>query len=317
MDIYFASCVPSGGIYHYMMGPGGDLSFREKVTLDRPMYLIRQKDILVALLRAPFPDSNESGLVRYALEPDGSLGRRGRMIGTKGVVAAHMSLFCSSLYAANYLSGSLFREDGILATHCGHGPNPLRQEAPHPHMIAPSPDGLYLIATDLGLDKLFVYDKELHVVSTADAPKGSGPRHFVILDASHIAVINELGCSISLYGYAQGSLCLEETIPLLSCFDDKATGAAIRMQNRVVYASVRGANRVFALSWDGKGLSFMQDVSCGGDSPRDIVIAGERLWCMNELSGTVVRYLLASDGSIGEREGEPLAIPHVLSAVAG
>ena len=315
LDFYFASCSRDGGICHYTMMPDGMLGFREKVPLDRPMYLARQGDILVALLRAPFPGREESGLVRYAVAPDGTLKAVGGIVGTKGTVAAHLCFFHSTVYVANYLSGSLFREDGLLCTHTGHGSDPVRQLSPHPHMVNPSPDGIYLLATDLGLDMVCVYDQDFRLVSWAQAPKGSGPRHLVVLDAGHIAVVNEMGCSLSLYAYGAGSLQLEETIPLLPNLARGATAAAIRMNGSMVYVSVRGANRIVVLRWDGRHLHPVQDIACGGVSPRDIVIAEGSLWCMNELSSTVVRFLLSPDGSIGGKRGVPLTITHVLSAV--
>jgi 6-phosphogluconolactonase len=65
----------------------------------------------------------------------------------------------------------------------GVGVNPKRQEKSHIHQVQFSPDGRYVLLTDLGLDKIYVFkynktgDQPLEKVSEYDAKKGSGPRH--------------------------------------------------------------------------------------------------------------------------------------------
>ena len=83
---------------------------------------------------------------------------------------------------ANYETGSLcvlpIQGDGSLGEatdtvqFSGSGPNRERQEGPHAHMVTPSPDGGFILAVDLGTDRLmaFRFDRERGTLSPADPP---------------------------------------------------------------------------------------------------------------------------------------------------
>ena len=60
--IYVADCVADGGIYLYDFANGA-LTEKQKLTLDRPMYLAIEKEKLYAVLRAPFDGSDISGIL--------------------------------------------------------------------------------------------------------------------------------------------------------------------------------------------------------------------------------------------------------------
>ncbi len=53
------------------------------------------------------------------------------------------------------------------------------EDSAHTHFAAFSPDGNYILCTDLGLDTEFVYDSELNEISKENVPSGSGSRHLV------------------------------------------------------------------------------------------------------------------------------------------
>ena len=83
---------------------------------------------------------------------------------------------------ANYETGNLcvlpIQGDGSLGEatdtvqFSGSGPNPERQEGPHAHMVMPSPDGGFILAVDLGTDRLMAFrlDRERGTLSPADPP---------------------------------------------------------------------------------------------------------------------------------------------------
>lgn len=66
--------------------------------------------------------------------------------------------------------GWLTGKKGVIIRHYGHGADPVRQSAPHPHAAVWAPDGKYVIVADLGTDDLTVYrvDRENRVLC-ADA----------------------------------------------------------------------------------------------------------------------------------------------------
>ncbi|MCJ1309274.1 hypothetical protein MMC25_002933 [Agyrium rufum] len=62
------------------------------------------------------------------------------------------------------------------------GPNPARQDAPHPHEVLVDPTGQFILAPDLGMDLIHVYAINqttalLSVCPSINVTAGSGPRH--------------------------------------------------------------------------------------------------------------------------------------------
>ena len=295
--LYIASCVPQGGVVHYIRREGERWQPRDRFQCDRPMYMIPEGDRMHILLRAPFPGRDESGLVTCAVGPDGSLVPLGPPEGTRGQVACHLCRFQDRTYVTNYISGSVYAFSGQLCVHQGRGPHPTRQEGPHTHYISPTPDGKYLMSTDLGLDTVFVYDRDLNEISRARVPAGQGCRHLACSeDLGWVFCANELGSTVSVFAYLPGRLRLTETVGALFAPDPDNTAAAIRVRGDWVYVSQRGKNAVSCLKWDGQHLSLRAVCPCGGDSPRDILPVGEYVLCANEKSDQVTFLRMTGEG---------------------
>lgn len=87
------------------------------------------------------------------------------------------------------------------------GPNPIRQNAPHPHEVHIDPTGQYLLAPDLGADLVRIYALDSETLErTAVAPlvsaPGTGPRHGVFLvteKKTFYFLVTELGNTITTY----------------------------------------------------------------------------------------------------------------------
>lgn len=77
-------------------------------------------------------------------------------------------------------------------------------EAPHAHMIQPSPDGRWLVGTDLGRDRLLVWPLASTVPPTSvqelALSPGSGPRHFAFHaeDPRWVYVLQETSSTLSV-----------------------------------------------------------------------------------------------------------------------
>jgi 6-phosphogluconolactonase len=125
----------------------------------------------------------------------------------------------SFLYSANYKEGTVamfsLGMDGRISSasdiirHEGCGPNRERQEWPHVHFVTFTPDGKYLCAVDLGIDKVMLYEPDrekarlipLNEMSPGIRP-GSGPRHMVFHPDGRFAyVVNELSSDIAVFKY--------------------------------------------------------------------------------------------------------------------
>jgi len=287
--IYLLSCVKDGGIYRCTLSSGGKLRIVDKVTLDRPMYGVIREDRLYVVLRSPFPDSGDSGLMTFDIR-DRKLTNPSRLLSTKGQVACHLSVENGSVYVANYTSGSVIKMPDILVAHQGSSVNEKRQSSAHAHYISPTPDGKYICAVDLGMDKILVYDKDLHPVSAVAAKPGNGPRHLAFSDDGNYAYCaDELSSTVTVLSYCDGKLeILREYSTLPDGYAEENTTAAIRYREGYVYISNRGHDSIACFRAEGEKLTLTDIVSCAGASPRDIHVLGEFLICTNEASDNVV-----------------------------
>ena len=163
INIYIASCTPNGGIYRYQADDNGKIKFMEKTELDRPMYMKLYNDKLYILLRESFANHN-SGLIIFDLV-NGKPTNPSNIISTGGQVACHLEVNANNVYCVNYISGNITKIQGKTIQHLGKGQDPIRQNVPHTHCVCETPDGKYICVADLGLDTIFVYDKNLNLWS--------------------------------------------------------------------------------------------------------------------------------------------------------
>lgn len=170
------------------------------------------------------------------------------------------------LLVANYGGGStaLFRlqDDGRLGErlavvqHQGKGPNPGRQEAPHAHCTAFSPDSRFAFSVDLGIDQVKVFrldaDKgQLDDEGIADIrlPAGCGPRHIALTADGRFAYVNgELDSTVHVVrlDLARGG---HEVLQTLSTLPQPVKGnttaeCILSPDGKFVYVSNRGHNTV-------------------------------------------------------------------------
>lgn len=284
-ELFIASCIPAGGIYRFV-SDGNSFEQVGVIPCDSPMYIFSECDKLFVTLRDAGED-HSSVISGYKYSRRGYT-KIGADISTAGKIGCHLTRYKGKAYVTNYLSGSVFCSSGKLDMHCGHGINMRRQEAPHPHFIAPAPDNECLLSADLGLDAVFVYDEELNVLSVGRVPNGHGARHLAYsTDGGTVFCVNELASTVSVFRYGNRDLTFMETVPALRKSSADNTSAAIRVNGNYVYVSNRGNDSISCLRWDGNTLQLETESACGGRSPRDFVIIDDTIFCANELSDTV------------------------------
>lgn len=313
--LYFASCVRDGGIWHYTL-QDGTLHREGKTPCDRPMYLYAEDGKLWALLRRPFADGEESGLLSFTLDPEGHPVQAGEPVSTRGVVACHLCRWKGEIYAANYLSGSIWSLSGALDVHEGKGIHPVRQEAPHTHYVMPAPDGACLLAVDLGLDAVYSYDASLNILNVAHVPAGHGARHLAYSeDGRTVFCANELASTVTVFSYGGGKLIPGQTVSALG-HPAESTAAAIRVKGEYVYVSNRGDDSISCLHWNGKNLELCSVTPCGGASPRDFLIVEDLLICTNETGNSVTLFRVEGDRLKDTGERIPMDAPLCVVAQA-
>ena len=186
----------------------------------------------------------------------------------------------------------------------------------HPHMISFGPDGKKVYQTDLGLDRIVIYDFDNQtgkLTQSANAsvnfPKGTGPRHFVFNSAgTKMYVICELNSTISTLDVDKsGGLKIIQTLPAVAPdFKGESNCGDVHLGNneQYLYGSNRGENTIviFKIETEGK-LKLAGRTSCGGDWPRNFVIdpSGKYLLTANQKSGNIVLY------KIDPKSGLPVA----------
>ena len=219
------------------------------------------------------------------------------------------------LVAANYYGGKVavfpVHDDGRLSPACsfgdrdGSGANKARQDGPHPHSVYVSPDNRYVIACDLGLDKVLVYrfDSKTGSITPNDPPfasvtPGAGSRHLAFSpDSNFVYVINELQSSVTTFSYdaSKGTLHPLKTISTLpASFKGENTGAEIVVSNsgKFLYTSNRGEDAivVFAINHETGTLTPVEHTPTGGRTPRAFSLdpTGGYMFVANQDSNDIV-----------------------------
>lgn len=295
--VYIASCVDGGGILRYRLDKTGAFTFVDKLDLPTPNYMVREGNVMYVTLQTPFSGEREGGVIRLRVQDDGSLAVDGEVIPSGGVSTCHLAFEGEDIYLANYSSGSVTKVGNPPLCHSGRGVHPTRQEGPHCHCTFFSPDKRYVLVCDLGLDTVFTYDRDLKEVSRAKVPDGEGCRHLVFSkDGKYVYVLNELGCSISVFAYDNGRLSYRSTIPTRTyrTHDGPDKGSAIKLSRngRYLFITNRGENEVVTLRVRGEKLKIVSRCDTEGNEPRDFsLLGGERFGLVtNQFSDSIVLY---------------------------
>ena len=270
----------------------------------------KNKDLIYSLNEVPdYAGLEAGGLTTLKYNPRSGIIEKKSGIPVPFGGPCHISLSADSgfLFLASYASGSVavvrLGIDGIPEAVS----DTIRYSAAspivsHPHMIAQDPAGRHIYLTDLGLDRVMIYDldRQTGMLITVPngkilVPQGSGPRHFVFNQAGTIMyLINELGSTIMVFNVDEaGILKLVQTLPATSegyAVKNACAEILIGKNGKFLYGSNRGENSivVFRISPDGS-LALSGHSTCGGDWPRSFVIdpSGKFLLSGNQKSGDI------------------------------
>jgi 6-phosphogluconolactonase len=214
---------------------------------------------------------------------------------------------------ANYSGGNIAvfgkNRDGSLTPtkqiiqHFGKSINAERQNSPHVHMVYFSNDKKYVLANDLGTDKIYVYNYNpaakssiLELKTETILKAGAGPRHLTMSkDGKWVYVLQELSGSISVFKFSKGKLKLAfETTVLDVNFKDAPRAADIHISadGKFLYASNRGTANdisIFEIFKSGH-LKFITRTTTLGNGPRNFTIdpSGNFLLVANQFTNNIV-----------------------------
>ncbi len=284
----------------------------EAVSLATPPRLVASGPDLEAVSYLACSSGPEPCLYAASSSAKGGTGARGRLsawkldpgtgavtgigaIESPGAGVAHLALSRTGHYllAADYGRGSVFTHPlladgsvGPLASevvHAGGGPIGARQGTPHPHMVAVDSETGIVLVPDLGADRVFAYelDEERGTLgalseNTVTLPPGSGPRHLAFMYGRGLALLtNELAGTVALLVRdREGGYSVSDIVPSTSQrgVTNAPSGVRVSGDGQLAYVANRGPKSISVFRTDGSCLEAVQEVACGGDWPRDLVV---------------------------------------------
>ncbi|WP_165223585.1 lactonase family protein [Aquisphaera insulae] len=263
----------------------------------------------------------------FAIEPaDGSL-RMLNGVRSGGAGPTFVSIHPSGKFVlvANYFGGSVavlpILDDGRLGeatdvkTDAGEiGPRKAANAPPgsfaisghdrtHAHMIQADPTGRFVIHTDLGLDRIFVwtFDDRKGTLSSAERPSialpaGDGPRHFQFHPTSPwLYCVQEEGSNVVLleFDILTGRLTPRQTISTLPpkfAGSNFCSGIVASADGKFLYVGNRLHDSIAIFSIGAAGmLNYVGEEWTRGSYPRSFTIdpSGRFLYCCNQRGDNV------------------------------
>jgi 6-phosphogluconolactonase len=212
--------------------------------------------------------------------------------------------------------------------HEGSSINPNRQGESHPHMIANTPDGRYVLIVDLGIDKVQVYQLgngklNLHSPDSIALEAGAGPRHLAFHPIQpFMYVINELNSTLSAFRYDANTgiwydIATVSTLPSDVKLPEGVTNYPADLHfhpnGQYLYGSNRGHNSIVVYKIDeanGRPTAIGHQSTLGNwcrgfklDSTGQYLIAG------NQLSNDVFTFRIDSQTGQLSPTGQSIEVP--------
>ena len=277
-----------------------------------------------------FQGSDSGSVSAYAISrPDGRLTLL-NTVSSEGAGATHLSVHPAGKHVlvANYFGGSVAvlpiqpdgrlgpasdkkRDTGRVGPERAAGAPPgsfaiSGHDGPHAHMIQADRAGRFVLASDLGMDRIFVWKFDAGKGTLAandpqsvDVPAGDGPRHFAFHpNGRWLYSIQEEGSTLLLFDYdaTRGLLTKRQsvsTLPQGFAGTNYTSEVMVSSDGRFVYAANRlhDSIAVFSIGKTGE-MAFASETWTRGDYPRSFNIdpTGNFLYSCNQRSDAVTTF---------------------------
>ncbi len=323
------------GIYLFQVDPSnGQLSQRE-VTPNgsNPSCLAldpSQTHLYSANETATFEGAGSGSVSAYSIDRSSGHLTLLNTVSSGGAGPAYLSVHPSGKYVlvANYAGGTAavlpIRADGSLgpATDVRKGEGDVSRthsatapagsfafsghERPHAHMIQADPSGRFVLSTDLGLDRIFIwkFDAERGVLAAGDPasvslPPGDGPRHFAFHpNGRWVYSLQEESSTLVKFDYdaANGTLTAKQTVSSLPpgfAGTDYTSEVMVSANGKFVYAANRlhDAISLFSIGPAGE-LTYVAEEWTRGDYPRSFNIdpTGNYFYSCNQRGDAIATF---------------------------
>jgi 6-phosphogluconolactonase (cycloisomerase 2 family) len=251
-------------------------------------------------------------------------------VSSEGAGPAHLSIHPAGKHVlvANYFGGTVavlpILADGSLGSatdvkhhqgtvgpiHAASGPPGSfaisGHDQPHAHMIHADPSGKFVLATDLGLDRIFIYKFDTqngklveNTGSSVSVPPGDGPRHFAFHpNGRWLYSLQEEASTMMVFDYdaANGRLSLRQTLSTLPhgfAGTDFTSEVVVAADGRFVYAANRLHDSIAYFSVGPSGtLTLAGEEWTRGDYPRSFTIdpTGNFLFSCNQRGDAITTF---------------------------
>jgi 6-phosphogluconolactonase (cycloisomerase 2 family) len=351
------------GIYLFEMNAHtGELTHRRLVAkTSNPSWIAihPSRRFLYAVNEVADFNGNCGSVSAFAIVPETGDLRALNTVSSEGAGPAYLSIDATGTYAfvANYSGGSIavlpILPDGSLgaaveirrdsgssgntqATNAPPGSFAVSgHDAPHAHMIAPDPQNGFVLATDLGQDRIYDYrfnagTGKLLPPSGAlfvALPSGDGPRHFAFHPNGHwFYAIQEEASNLVFFRYdpATGSLAAQQTVSTLPpgfAGSSFASEVLLSSNGRSLYAANRLHDTIAVFAIDGDGsLKFIGETSTMGDYPVQCRIdpTGNFFYACNRRSDSITSFRIHADTGLLTFTGQytPVGSPASITFLA-
>lgn len=266
-------------------------------------------------------DEGETSTV-HALSFDKATGKLALMNTrlTQGGAPCYINISPDGKWAitANYMGGNIsvipLETSGRLSENVstfaftGEGENKIRQSQPHLHCVEFTPDGRFLLANDLGTDKIHVFplasDGKPDEMAAFDVAleSGSGPRHLCFSKDGRFAyLINELSGKVTTLNYNERTL---QPIHSIEADTVNAQGSAdihLSPDGKFLYASNRlkaDGIAVFSVNQE-TGMLTKAGYQLTGIHPRNFIITPDGRFLLVACRDSHVVQIFARDEKNG------------------
>ena len=323
------------GIYLFEMNPAtGALVQREVFPNDsNPAWLAfdpSRTHLYSANEISNYQGANSGSVTAYSIDRSSGHLKLLNTVSSEGAGPAYLSVHPSGKYVlvANYHGGTvavlpILPGGGLgAATDVVHDsgmigpPQPSSapygsfaisgHDRPHAHMIQADPAGKFVLATDLGLDRISVWEFDVEKgklnpgnPATIPLPPGDGPRHFTFHPSGRwIYSLQEEGSTLVTYDYdaTRGRLTSKQTVSSLPggfMGTNFTSEIMVSSDAKIVYVANRLHDSIawFSIGAEGK-LTFAGEEWTRGDYPRSFNIdpTGNYLYSCNQRADAITTF---------------------------
>lgn len=236
------------------------------------------------------------------------------------------------LLAANYGSGTVttfgLADDGRIAgltdliRHHGSGPDPVRQDAAHPHMIVLADSGRLVSVVDLGSDQIRSYqlrsDGTLAPAAVSALPPGTGPRQLVRRpDSTRGWILAELaGTLLTVDEPSPGRFTVRATIASSETpTPNLPAQLTLSEDGRHAYVTNRGPNTITVFALDAEQPTLVGEYPIGAAWPRHCALIGAHLYLAAQHGDEAITFSVDQrTGTLSDPQRTPLRSPTCVAA---